>query len=131
MLRISTLAAVLLLVSCASGPRSAPSPFSGRADNTGSRSVEKVQVLNNAFEEATIYAISGSWRVRAGNVPGVSDRILSFRWPSSNRRVRFEIDFLAGPTCFTNELDLISGDILQLQLPADPSRTPGCNQLPG
>ncbi len=124
--RISALAAVLLLASCASGPRDAASPFSGPTASSGSRSVEKVQVQNNAFEEATIYAISGSWRVRAGNVPGISDRILSFRWPSSNRRVRFEIDFLAGPTCFTAELDLIPGDILQLQLPADPVRTPGC-----
>ena len=106
--------ATLLLGACAgTGSNVSDSPFSA-AD--GEREIVQIQVLNNNFSDATLWAVvMDSRRIRLGNVTGKTDASFSIPWRFSEP-MRIEIDMVAGPRCRTRPITVDPGDVLQLEI---------------
>jgi len=109
----ATLAAFALLAGCA-GKRSGGNAFSG----PDAEQEVKIFVTNLAFMDATIYAITNAGRIRLGRVGGTKEAVLTMpcRMPT---QLSLEIDILAGPRCYTEELWVDPGDHLDLTLQND------------
>jgi len=133
MYRFLTLALLLAATACAavSEPRS-PFEGSGRAKDTpSSTATYTVNVYNPSFTEVTIFAISAygtGARVRVGRLGSAEERAFEFRMTTAQREVRFELDYFAGPTCFSQPILLTPGDQLELQLPAEPRNSLNCRR---
>ncbi len=109
-------ALVLSGAGCATGnPAQSDSPFS---DASGVRNLVQIDVLNNNFNDATLWAVrSGAERTRLGIVSGKSDARFSVPWRFSEP-LRIEIDLFTGPRCLTREIPVDPGDVLQLEIQA-------------
>lgn len=53
-----------------------------------------IEVHNDNFHDATVYAVRGGIRLRLGFVSGFNSGTFKFRWPEGD--LRMEIKFLAG-----------------------------------
>jgi hypothetical protein len=75
----------------------------------------KLFVTNLAFSDVTLYGITNGARTRLGTVIGKKEVVftLPVRFPSE---VYLEIDFLAGPRCFTERMMVDPGDHLDLTI---------------
>jgi hypothetical protein len=71
-----------------------------------------VEVDNQNFYDATIYAVRPGLRQRIGYVVGEGRRTFSFRWPDGD--LRLEIHLLAVGSYYTQVMDVQQGDELQL-----------------
>lgn len=76
-----------------------------------------VQVENQNFYDATIYAVGDGSRSRLGSVVGNTTQ--TFRLPWTPRDVRFEIRLQASGTFTTHSLPVNPGDALQLVVTPD------------
>ncbi|MBI4539968.1 MAG: hypothetical protein HY704_10725 [Gemmatimonadetes bacterium] len=76
-----------------------------------------VEVENQNFYDATIYAIGDGSRSRLGTVVGNTKQ--NFRLPWIPRDIRFEIRLQAGGTYTTHSLPVNPGDQLQLVVTPD------------
>jgi hypothetical protein len=71
-----------------------------------------IDVENDNFYDATIYAVRPGQRQRIGDVTGLGKRSFTFRWPDGD--LRLEIDLLAVGAYYTQVMDVQQGDRLQL-----------------
>lgn len=110
----SALPALLLVSACASGTSSSSSnePFS---DEIAKNETLAVEVRNDDTVAATIWALSSRGRRRLGMVVGHQTRTFELRWPRSGQ-LRLEIDFLAGPTCLTDDIQAHPGETVHLNI---------------
>lgn len=108
-----TLLALPLLAGCASssGSAGAEDPFGGGEQPE----MLEIEIQNNDTNEATIWVLSSSGRERLGRVRGHQSRVFEVRW-SRSRRLRLEIDFLAGDTCVTNDIQALPGERIHLNI---------------
>jgi hypothetical protein len=97
-----------LLVGCAAGGTKS-NPFS---QNRSEQEV-KFFITNLAFGDATIHSITNGARRRLGMANGKREVVftLPMRFPSE---VALEIDFIAGPKCYTERMTVDPGDHLEL-----------------
>jgi hypothetical protein len=101
---------VVLLMGAA--PGSGQSPHATvRAQDSVARGIS-LQVDNQNFYDATIYAVRLGSRQRIGYVTGEQTGNFTFRWPDGD--LRLEIDLLAVGSYYTEVLDVQQGDQLQL-----------------
>jgi len=105
-------ALLLVLASCAAGPRAVGDPFEGGRRSSG-RSDEpaediRISVRNSNFNDATIYAVSPGRRRRLGRVDGNGQSEFRVPWNAGNE-IRFEIDILGGGRCTTRTISASSG----------------------
>ncbi len=96
---------VLATTACASRPQQALSPQA--EDNTLT-----VEVRNQNFNSATVYAYRGGFRDRLGTVEAADTKTFAFRWPTYS--VRFLINFLGQGCVITESLSVDPGDDLLL-----------------
>ncbi len=75
----------------------------------------RVQVENNAFENATIHAIWPGKRLRLGTVIGHSTAVYRIELETSVL-LRLEFDLLAGPKCSTEQIWADPGDTIILEI---------------
>ncbi len=125
MRRTLALWAVALTVSaCASaGQRVARDPFLG---SSGTPAAIQIHVDNRNFSDARLYAITDGGQKRLiGTVNGKQEAAYTLPW-TFPRRLRIEIDLLAGRTCSTAALDVDPGDVLELQILSDFSASSFC-----
>ncbi len=110
----AVIAGLILLAACGSRGRSVrPNSFDGQD--------YLVEVRNQNFYSATIYAYRDGYRRRLGDVDANRTRAFTFAWPFPE--VRFQIDFLAGGCIFSEVLPLVSGDRLTVMIePSDHRR---------
>ena len=81
----------------------------------------QVEIRNQNFYSATIYAYRDGYRRRIGNVDANRTRSYAFTWPFPD--VRFQIDFLAGGCIFSDLLPIVPGDRLSVIIePSDHNR---------
>lgn len=73
-----------------------------------------IEVRNDNFNDATVYAIRSGLRQRLGWVSGFGKGTFTFRWPPGDLRV--EIDLLANGRYYTQVMDVSEGDELQLTI---------------
>ena len=71
------------------------------------RSSSRIEVDNQHFSDATIYALEGRHRVRLGSVTGKDSKIFNFRWPIE--RLRIQVHFTSGQTFTSDELIVYPG----------------------
>lgn len=76
-----------------------------------------VTVENHNFNDATIYAVIRTSRIRLGRVTGNGSQ--TFELPYRPTDVAFLIDLLAGRTFTTNSVLVSPGDEVQLVIAAD------------
>ena len=95
----------------AAPPAGAPSHTVIGAQDSVQRDIS-LEVDNQNFYDATIYAVRPGLRQRVGYVTGEGKREFSFRWPDGD--LRLEIDLLAVGAYYTQVMDVVQGDQLQL-----------------
>jgi hypothetical protein len=73
-----------------------------------------IEVDNNNFHDATVYAVRGGLRLRLGFVSGFRTDTFKFRW--SDGDLRIEIKLLAVGSYYTQVMSVDQGDELQLTI---------------
>lgn len=120
-------AAVLAVEGCAPAQalRGTRNPFGN--DDPGSAEV-RIRVVNFNFSDATVWTvIRNGRRQRLGTVTGKADATFDVPW-TFTEPLRLEFHLLAGPRCFTEELSVDPGDIIELQISVDPDADPMCRR---
>lgn len=103
-------AIVLGASACAAGSGPSREAF----DDVRPTSVRLI-VQNMNFSDVRLYALRRGARRNLGTVTGKQDREFNLVWDTPDPMV-VEIDMVAGPKCFTRELIVDPGDILELQI---------------
>ena len=117
------LAALTAAAGCASTSGAGPSaaePFSSPGPST-----VRIVVQNRNFQDARLYTYRRGTRAFLGVVAGKRDQDFVIDWDFPDP-MYVEIDMLAGPRCYTEELRVDPGDILELQIAAVFSSTSAC-----
>lgn len=107
------LGAAVLLTGCASS--NVDNPFTG-----GGSSGLRVTVDNNHMQDVTVYLMAPSLRQRLGRVGSHQTETFSVRW-THTRELRLELDFLAGPRCYSFPVTVSPGD--EVEMIVQPSLT--------
>jgi hypothetical protein len=76
-----------------------------------------LNVKNQNYYDATLYAVYQSRRQRIGTVTGLSERTFTFDW--GHRDIRIEISLLSVGSYFTEPMSIDDGD--ELELVIDPA----------
>lgn len=120
--RVAALGLAMLMVGCgSSGSSQEGDPFAGRAQDATVRII--VQNLN--FADARLYTIVRGARRQLGIVGGKQDAEFTLPW-TIPEPLQVEINLLAGPQCYTRELMVDPGDIIELQISAVFSQSSAC-----
>ena len=107
----ATLVLSLVLGACASA-RSAPNPFQGGSANENS---VRIYVYNLNFTQVTVYGVTTGARQRLGVVEGKGEKGFRMNLAFATQ-LRLELDILAGPTCFTDQLPADPGDDFEITI---------------
>lgn len=75
----------------------------------------RLVVQNRNFSDVRLYTHRRGARTTLGTVTGKQDREFTFSWDMPDP-MQVEIDMVAGPKCFTQEMQVDPGDILELQI---------------
>jgi len=75
----------------------------------------RVEVANDHFNDARIYAIWGGQRHRIGTVTGKTQEIIEFDWRPHDLRI--QVDLIAAGGFTTDPLAIWPGETLYLQIP--------------
>jgi hypothetical protein len=112
MTRISLLAVstAALLAACGASRQAATATPQTDLD----RNELMVEVENQNFYDATIYALDGGHRQRLGRVNGKTTESFTFRWPQ--HRLRMVIDFTGAGSIVSDELPVSPGEDDNLKL---------------
>jgi len=122
------LAAGFLLVGAAACASSGPRPTSGNpfAQELADSKQIQIRILNLHFSDATVWVlVRDARRDRLGTVTGKSEATFTIPWTFSEP-LRLEFDLLADVRCITEEIAVDPGDMLELQITADPGSDPSC-----
>jgi hypothetical protein len=117
---VPALLVLLVGTGCATG--GAANPF---GDGEGGDRSIRIEVRNFNFADATLYALRGSERIRMGVVTGKTDDTFEIPW-TVTLPLRIEINLLAGERCVTRPMNVDPGEVIQLQIEIDLSRSPDC-----
>ncbi len=109
--RIAALSVVLASAGLGCAPSTCPFIAQGDARIT-------IEVMNHAFQDATLHAVWSGRRVRLGRVIGTRTANYILPWDRSFE-FRIEIDLLAGPDCLTRGIWADPGDIIVLEIQSD------------
>ncbi|MBT8398279.1 MAG: hypothetical protein HKO65_14070 [Gemmatimonadetes bacterium] len=119
---ITALAAAVSFAGCAGGAGPEGKAFS---DPYSEKEV-KLFVTNLAFTDVTLYGITNGGRIRLGRVTGKKEVVFTLPLEFSSE-LYLEIDYLAGPKCFTERMIVDPGDHLDLLIQAE-NRTWDCRE---
>lgn len=79
-----------------------------------------LEVRNDNFYDATLYAHGSGYRERIGVVGSHSSQTFRFRWPVLDLQI--EIDLLSAGSVFTHQMPVERGETLQLVIEPDAHR---------
>jgi hypothetical protein len=120
--RVAALVLGLLTVGCgSSGPSSEGDPFAGSQRDA----TVLIIVQNLNFSDARLYTLVRGARKQLGIVGGKQDAEFTLPW-SIPEPLQIEINLLAGPQCYTRELMVDPGDIIELQISTVFSQSSAC-----
>ncbi len=109
---IGTSGVVMVLAACSLGGGGADDEFAPEPAQE-----IMLEVRNQNFYDATLYAVSGSERVRIGYVGGHATETFSFRWTQLDLRI--EVSLLSVGSFFTESMPVDRGDVLELVIEPD------------
>lgn len=107
---------MLLLASTACGSARSVNPFDPSETRPGVDRL-RIEVQNLNFNDATVYAMRQSQRIRLGRVTGKSDQVFTIDW-STAVPVRFRIDLVSGPSCGTAEVPVDRNSLVWVTIPS-------------
>ena len=87
----------------------------------------RIIVQNRNFADARLYTHRRGTRSMLGTITGKTDRNFIVDWDQTDP-MYIEIDMVAGPKCFTQEMQVDPGDILELQIAVRFADTAGCSR---
>ncbi len=119
--RVATLL-LLAALGCASGSASRAGGLFGAPSQS---TTVRIVVQNRNFQDARLFTHRLGGRAILGMVGAKVDREFVLDWDIPEP-LYIEIDMLTGPRCFTDELIVDPGDVLELQIAPEFSRTMGC-----
>jgi hypothetical protein len=122
MRRVLPFVAAVALAGCAGA---------GTGFNAFRRRVEppRLEVINNNFSDATIWAVFPATRIRLGTVTGKSTGRFQLSPEHLFEPVYLQIDMVGGARCTTDTLTLDEGDRIHLEIVRDLSARPECAGL--
>lgn len=91
-----------------------PGPPRTQPQRAAPRREIALEVHNDNFHDATVYAVRSGLRQRLGWVTGFGKQTFTFRWAPGDLRV--EIDLLASGRYYTQVMDVDEGDELELTI---------------
>jgi len=119
----ASLTGVLLLAGCATGRNRDPNPYSR---DLAERNEVQIHIRNFNFSDATVWVlVRGARQARLGYVTGKSDAVFTVPWTFPDD-MSLEFDLLADVRCVTETIPVDPGDILELQISANPRSDPQC-----
>lgn len=100
---------------CGGGPTR--NPFDGTTTGgIGERIRIEVQNLN--FNDATIWAMRSSQRIRVGRVTGKTDQSFTVQWNTA-APIGFQVDVVSGRSCRTGSIPVEAESRVWLTIPSD------------
>jgi len=117
-----SLVGVIGLGACGAADIPPADPFGG---GFGQARPIRIEVVNNNFSDATIWANYAAERIRLGTVTGKSQSSFSLRTRVA-QPVYMEIDLVGGGRCITDQLPVDEGDVLYLEIAIDVRSMPEC-----
>lgn len=118
------LGAIALMAGCA-GRSDAPSPFDERRVGGAAASEDpiRIEVQNLNFNDATIWAMRGSQRIRLGRVTGKTDQTFRITWNVAVP-ISFSIDITGGRSCRSGQLGVEPEAVVLLTIPGNVGQQP-------
>lgn len=116
------LLALLLLAAAGTACTSARTPFSDGA-NLG-QTIE-VEVRNQNFNSASLWAVRSGERIRIGIVEGKQDRTFRIPWRSPSP-LQIEVALQSGERCMTRAIPVDPGASLTMRVASDFENDPEC-----
>ncbi len=107
---VAVVGGAVLAAACAGNAQEIRQSPEGRQDFS-------IEITNQNFYQATVYAYRQGYRKRLGTVESIRTRSYSFNWPYTD--IRFQIDFLAVGCMIGQSLSVVEGD--QFVLIIEPS----------
>jgi hypothetical protein len=120
----------LLLASASSGCAGRSGPTDNPFDQERGPAQVRIIVINNDFNDATLFALGDGVRRRLGVITGKSEANYLIPWRLSGP-MRIEINILAAGSCTTGEMQVDPGDVLELQILNETVRSGQCSGLRG
>lgn len=114
--RTAALLVALTLISACGGGR-ARNPF----DPSSSGGLEnriRIEVQNLNFNDATVYAMRQTQRIRLGRVTGKTDQTFRIDWNVA-QPIAFQIDVVSGRSCRTGQVGVDQGSRIWVTIPSD------------
>jgi hypothetical protein len=90
----------------------------------------RIIVINNDFNDATLFALGSGERRRLGVVTGKTEASYVIPWRLSGP-LRIEINILAAGSCTTPTIQVDPGDLLELQIQNEAVRVGQCSGMRG
>jgi hypothetical protein len=122
---LATLLTALAAGSCAGLSGGPQDPFGGQQTPQ-----VRIIVINNDFNDATLFARGNGERRRLGVVTGKTEASYVIPWRLSGP-MQIEINILTAGSCTTSPLEVEPGDVLELQIMSDGIRGGQCSGLRG
>jgi hypothetical protein len=121
---LSVIATLLVAAGCAS---TSGGPSSGQPFVSPGPTTVRLVVQNRNFQDARLYTYRRGTRAFLGIVAGKQDKQFVLDWDFPDP-MYIEIDMLAGPRCYTEEMQVDPGDVLELQIAAVFTSTAACRR---
>jgi len=107
----------LPIIAGACGSGTSRNPFDGSAPGpTGERIRIEVQNLN--FNDATVWALRSSQRIRVGRVTGKTDQMFDIAWNTATP-IAFQVDVVSGRACRTPSIAVEPDSRVWVTIPSD------------
>lgn len=110
--RFGLAALALLIAAPACFSSATPSPFRGEGEGRGRL---EIRVDNISFNDATIFALTQSRRMRLGVVSGKSSQRFTIEWEGL-QDIQIEVDLLASQRFVSPMFSLAPGEALDIQV---------------
>lgn len=78
----------------------------------------RVEVQNLNFNDASVWALRSSQRIRVGRVTGKTDVSFTVRWNTA-QPIAFEVDVVGGRSCRTGSIPVEAASRVWLSIPSD------------
>ena len=111
---LTSLAVLVVIAACATPGRVVEHQDPFVREPAGEERI-RVQVHNDNFMDARLYALGSGTRHYLGVVGGKQQVVVDIPWDFS-QPLRIEIDMLAGPKCITRTIQTDPGDLLELRI---------------
>lgn len=114
--------ALMLLGAGSCGTAQSPNPFDP-SDPTGRPDRIRIEVQNLNFNDASIFAVRQSQRVRVGRVTGKTDQTFTIEWNAAVP-ISFQIDVVSGRSCQTGLIGVDRDSRVWVTIPSELGLSP-------